>query len=157
MADFKIDRIRFKWKGDWLAGTQYVKDDIVRYGAKVYTCIEVHIADSNFYNDLDNATPKWSLTMSGQSWTGNWQPNKFYKIGEVASQTNLSTTVSGTVSSFDPLTHKIYLYNVVGGEFTTGENLIGANSATTKNVIAVNDQELSAKACLLYTSDAADE
>ena len=84
MADFKIDRIRFKWKGDWLAGTQYVKDDIVRYGAKVYTCIEVHIADSNFYNDLDNATPKWSLTMSGQSWTGNWQPNKFYKIGEVA-------------------------------------------------------------------------
>jgi len=69
-----------------------------------------------------------------------------YTIGEVVSQTSLSTTVSGVVSSFDPLTHKIYLYNVVGGEFTTGENLIGANSATTKNVIAVNDQELSAKA-----------
>jgi hypothetical protein len=84
MADFKIDRIRFKWKGDWLAGTQYVKDDIVRYGAKVYTCVEVHFADSNFYNDLDNATPRWSQMMDGQSWTGNWQPNKFYKIGEIA-------------------------------------------------------------------------
>ena len=28
MADFRIDRIRFRWRGDWSAGTLYVKDDV---------------------------------------------------------------------------------------------------------------------------------
>ena len=54
MADFKIDRIRFRWRGDWVAGTSYIKDDIVRYGAKIFVSIEMHTADANFYNDLDN-------------------------------------------------------------------------------------------------------
>ena len=31
MADFRIDRIRFKWRGDWSAGTLYVKDDVLRF------------------------------------------------------------------------------------------------------------------------------
>ena len=35
MADFRIDRIRFRWRGDWSAGTLYVKDDVLRFGAKV--------------------------------------------------------------------------------------------------------------------------
>ena len=29
MADFRIDRIRFRWKNVWATGTNYVKDDIV--------------------------------------------------------------------------------------------------------------------------------
>ena len=42
MADFRIDRIRFKFRGYWSAGTLYVKDDVLRFGAKVYVCVEVH-------------------------------------------------------------------------------------------------------------------
>ena len=84
MADFKIDRIRFRWRGDWVAGTSYIKDDIVRYGAKIFVSIEMHTADANFYNDLDNIVPRWSQMMDGQSWTGNWKTSNFYKVGEVA-------------------------------------------------------------------------
>src|SRR6056300_697569 len=83
MADFRIDRIRFRWRGDWTANTLYVKDDVLRYGAKVFVCIEVHTSDSNFYNDLNNSTPRWSQMMDGQSWTGAWQPSTFYKVGEL--------------------------------------------------------------------------
>ena len=28
MAEFKLGRIRFIWKGDWVTGTTYYKDDI---------------------------------------------------------------------------------------------------------------------------------
>jgi hypothetical protein len=83
MADFRIDRIRFRWRGDWSANTLYVKDDVLRYGAKVFVCVEVHTSDTNFYNDLNNATPRWSQMMDGQSWTGDWAPSTFYKIGEL--------------------------------------------------------------------------
>ena len=44
MAEFKLDRIRFRYRGDWSSATNYVKDDVIRYGAKVYVCIEVHQA-----------------------------------------------------------------------------------------------------------------
>ena len=30
MADFKLGRLKFVWKGNWVTATAYVKDDIVR-------------------------------------------------------------------------------------------------------------------------------
>ena len=36
MADFKLGRIKFKWRGDWATSTAYVVDDIVKYGGNVY-------------------------------------------------------------------------------------------------------------------------
>ena len=65
MAEFKLDRIRFRYRGDWSAATNYVKDDVIRFGAKVYVCIEVHQADANFYNDLNNSTPRWGMVRHG--------------------------------------------------------------------------------------------
>ena len=83
MAEFKLDRIRFRYRGDWSAATNYVKDDVIRFGAKVYVCIEVHQADANFYNDLNNSTPRWVQMMDGQAWTGEWQAATFYRIGDL--------------------------------------------------------------------------
>ena len=83
MAEFKLDRIRFRYRGDWNSATNYVKDDVIRYGAKVYVCIEVHQADANFYNDLNNSTPRWVQMMDGQAWTGEWQAATFYRIGDL--------------------------------------------------------------------------
>jgi len=34
MAEFKLGRIRFIWKGEWAAGTSYLKDDVVRETVK---------------------------------------------------------------------------------------------------------------------------
>ena len=69
MADFLTDRIRFRWRGDWSAQHPYVKDDVLRYGAKVFVCVEVHTSDTNFYNDLNNTISRWVQMMDGQSWT----------------------------------------------------------------------------------------
>jgi hypothetical protein len=103
MADFRIDRIRFRWRGDWQANTLYVKDDVLRYGAKVFVCIAVHTSDSNFYNDLNNQVPRWVQMMDGQSWTGEWQPATFYKVGELVKVGGLIyKCIEGHISNADP-------------------------------------------------------
>ena len=103
MADFRIDRIRFRWRGDWQTNTLYVKDDVLRFGAKVFVCIEVHTSDSNFYNDLNNSTPRWIQMMDGQSWTGVWQPSTFYKVGELVKVGGLIyKCIEGHLSNADP-------------------------------------------------------
>ena len=42
MADFKLGRLKFKWRGDWATSTGYVIDDIVKYGGNTYVCIQNH-------------------------------------------------------------------------------------------------------------------
>ena len=96
MADFKINRIRFTWKGDWVATTlslptAYIKDDIVRYGGKSYVCLVGHGASVDFNTDLnfvnvdvepDVPAPKWGLWLDGYEWKGAWTPNTFYDLGD---------------------------------------------------------------------------
>ena len=83
MADFKISNIRFTWKGPWSGTTSYIKDDVVRYNNKTYTCDVTHTSAVDFYTDLNAATPKWTLTIDGQAWKGNWANATFYKLNDV--------------------------------------------------------------------------
>jgi len=103
MAEFKIDRIRFRWRDSWSAGVVYVKDDIVRYGAKVYVCLIAHTANTNFYADLDAAESKWTQMMDGQSWTGDWTPDTFYKVNDLAKLGSVVwKCLEGHTSNVDP-------------------------------------------------------
>jgi len=83
MAEFKLGRLRFVWKGAWLATTLYVKDDIVRNGGKSYVCLNGHTANTDFYSDLNAATPKWSLMTDGVEWKNTWQISTYYKLSDI--------------------------------------------------------------------------
>ena len=83
MAEFKLGRIRFIWKGDWVASTVYVKDDIVRYGGSTFVCVIGHTADSDFYTDLDNVPARWNQLSEGQQWQGNWTTSTYYKVNDI--------------------------------------------------------------------------
>ena len=83
MAEFKLGRLRFIWKGLWTTSTTYVKDDIVRFGGKSYVCLVGHIAHANFYTDLNATTPLWALMTDGVSWAGTWATSTEYKIGDI--------------------------------------------------------------------------
>lgn len=92
MADFKISRIRFKWRGSWLTGTAYTKDDIVQYAGKSYVCLIGHTASVDFNTDLEyvnNATipptssPKWELWVDGYDWRSTWQTATLYNLGDL--------------------------------------------------------------------------
>jgi len=86
MAEFNIDRIRFRWKNIWTVSTVYRKDDIVHYQGKAYVCLIGHTSqslDTNFYTDLNHSNPKWSLMLDGFVWRGNWSNTTFYSVGEI--------------------------------------------------------------------------
>ncbi len=83
MADFKIGKIRFTWRGAWTNGYAYVKDDIVRYGAKTYVCMVTHTSGVNFNTDLAASPTKWNEMVDGFEWTGDWAPTTFYQLNDL--------------------------------------------------------------------------
>ena len=52
MAEFKLDRIRFNWKGEWNQSTAYGKDDMVYYRGKTYACITAHTSTTDFFESF---------------------------------------------------------------------------------------------------------
>jgi len=80
MAEFKLGRIRFIWKGDWSASTVYYKDDIVRNGGNVYVALSGHTSSVDFANDQ---SIHWNKMSDGQDWKSDWLVNTYYKINDV--------------------------------------------------------------------------
>jgi hypothetical protein len=69
MAEFKLGRLKFVWKGQWAASATYIKDDIVNYGGKSYVCVQGHVASAtDFY--VDDAANRWDLMNDGFAWRG---------------------------------------------------------------------------------------
>jgi hypothetical protein len=82
MAEFKLGRLRFVWKGAWSAAVQYSKDDIVRYGGSTYVSLVGHTSTSSF--PTDQTANKWQLMSEGIEWVSDpWQPNTAYKQNDI--------------------------------------------------------------------------
>ena len=80
MAEFKLGRIRFVWKGAWVTGTVYYKDDIVRSGGRTYICISGHTSSAQFYTD---ASTKWQKFSDGTEWQNDWVSGQVYKVNDI--------------------------------------------------------------------------
>jgi len=83
MAEFKLGRIRFVWKDNWSASTQYYIDDVIRYGGRTYICAVSHVSDNDFYVDLTYSPTRWDQMSDGQEWKGDWTASTFYKQNDV--------------------------------------------------------------------------
>src|SRR6056300_53317 len=84
MADFKLGRIKFKWRGDWATSTAYLVDDIVKYGGNTYVVVENHTSQSTspaFYTDL--TAGKYELHTEGLYFKGNWAGSTHYKLNDL--------------------------------------------------------------------------
>ena len=51
MAEFKLERFKYTWKGDWVTGTAYKRDDVIRVGGKSYVCVITHVSNPAFRTD----------------------------------------------------------------------------------------------------------
>ena len=83
MAEFKLGRIRFVWKDAWSTDTIYYKDDVVRFGGRIYICVIGHTASADFFTDFEVVPPKWNLVSDGQTWKGDWTPDTGYVYGDI--------------------------------------------------------------------------
>jgi hypothetical protein len=79
MAEFKLGRIKFVWKGAWAAGTNYYKDDVVSAGGVSYICINGHTSNSTFVAGVAN----WQQMAGGTLWRGTWASTTGYNVGDL--------------------------------------------------------------------------
>jgi hypothetical protein len=92
MAEFKISRIRYTWRDSWETATQYIKDDIVRYGGQTWVCFRGHTASTFAEDQLylanpddTDPTPAWRKMTDGQAFVGDWNDGTLYNPGDVTS------------------------------------------------------------------------
>ena len=110
MADFKLGRLKFVWKGDWTTATAYVKDDIVRYGGNAFVIESAHTSGT-FATDL--AASRLSKIAGGTEYTGDWATATAYKVDDLVSyngtvyRANQDHTAAGSFLS-DELKWDVY-------------------------------------------------
>jgi len=89
MADFRLGRLKFNWRGAWAASTAYVIDDIVSFKGNTYVCVVNHTSAASETSwastDLNIATPRWQLHVPGVRIMGVWTPNTFYAKNDLIS------------------------------------------------------------------------
>jgi len=138
MAEFKISRFRYTWKGNWDTDTvTYNKDDVVYYDGSSWVCIRQH-APSLFNNDQTyippgetNAAPAWVKMTEGQTFSGPWtsatlfEPNTLVLHGGNVYLCIASHTSSANFSS-----------DIINWEvFATGHNFRNEWTATTRYLV----------------------
>jgi len=89
MAEFKISRIRYTWKGTWSTATTYNKDDVVNFGGGSWVCIRQHTSsafndDLTFIPEGDTITqPAWIKMTDGYQWRDAWESGTLYSPGDI--------------------------------------------------------------------------
>ncbi len=71
------------WKDNWVAGTIYKANDLVKYGGNIYLCNTGHTAAATNALGLEADTLKWDLFSEGQDWKQNWAISTRYKVNDI--------------------------------------------------------------------------
>ena len=118
MAEFKLERFKYNWRGDWQTGTSYKRDDVVRVNGKSYVCVITHASSFAFRTDLNailpgsvppQPEPKWVVMTSGFSFIGDWTSAIDYNLGDIVkyngslwlcSDSHISTNFTSDVSNW---------------------------------------------------------
>ncbi len=88
MAEFKIGRLRYTWRGQWATQTFYNRDAVVEFNGKTYIALEPHDS-GDFYDDLVQTneqgavTPYWEMMLDGRAWKQEWTPVTYYSLGNI--------------------------------------------------------------------------
>ena len=112
MADFRLGRLKFNWRGDWTAATAYVIDDIVKFGANTYVASANHTSVSSAAQWYGTDAGSWSLHTEGIYNAGEWAAATFYKLNDIVKYGNIlyrTTTPHTTTATFDIAKFSAYL------------------------------------------------
>jgi len=116
MADFRLGRLKFNWRGSWSATTAFEIDDIVKFGGNTYVCVANHTSaasEAAFYTDDLGATPtRWNVHVPGYEVKGTWTASYFYKLNDLVTYGNtiyVCTTQHASGSTFDATKFSTYL------------------------------------------------
>ena len=135
MADFRLGRLKFNWRGAWVPSEAYVIDDIVSFKGNTYVCVVNHTSASDetlwANTDYNIATPRWQLHVPGIRIMGNWTGNTFFAVNDLvaygANQYLCQTDHTSTANEEDFYTNDLSNWSL----YTAGTTYKGDWSAGT--------------------------
>jgi len=147
MADFRLGRLKFNWRGDWASSTAYVIDDIVKFGANTYVCTSNHTSTADETTWYSTDASNWSVHVEGIRNVGTYDQGTFYKVNDVLKYGNTQYRVTAgigtteslefaasqytpTQASYDPVTGVLTLV-VNGHGLTSGDKIKIAEKSIT--------------------------
>jgi len=69
-----------KYTNNWITGTVYGLNSLVKYGGIVYKCTSTHVSTV-----FESETDKWEVFYLGVEWKDNWSPSVIYKLNDLVS------------------------------------------------------------------------
>ena len=99
MADFRLGRLKFNWRGDWTPSTEYVIDDIVKFGANTYVVTTNHTSTANDRDWYDTDVSYWSLHVEGIRNVGSYSAGTFYKVNDILKYGNTQYRVTAGIGT----------------------------------------------------------
>ena len=107
----------FMYLGDWAGTTRYKLNDIVKYGASTWICIDDHTSTTSF------ETAKWSIFVEGLEFESSWDNAAVYQIGDVITYGGYSYIAKRNNTASNPSTGVNALLD--WSVYTTGFNFNG--------------------------------
>ena len=99
MADFRLGRLKFNWRGDWAPSTEYVIDDIVKFGANTYVVTTNHTSAASETDWYDTDASYWSLHVEGIRNVGTYTEGTFYKVNDILKYGNTQYRVTAGIGT----------------------------------------------------------
>ena len=116
MADFRLGRLKFNWTGDWTVATDYVIDDIVKFGANTYVAKTNHTSSSNETMWYSQDLQYWDLHTESLENKGDWATATFYKLNDLVKYGNsVYRVIQGHTSQAEFLTDETKFELFVAG------------------------------------------
>ena len=72
-----------RWRGEWSTGIEYIPNDIVQYGARLYICLNQHNSVSDSTLGLEQDTANWQIYAEGLDFKGDWTTSTRYIVNDV--------------------------------------------------------------------------
>jgi len=117
ISTISLGKVKFNWKGDWATSTAYVKDDVVKYGPNVYTCLTAHTSQGTFAPDI----AKWDLMVAGLENAGVWGSGTLYQLGQTVTYGGAVYIAIQESTNQNPYTETAYWQRFVDGQQFEGE------------------------------------
>ena len=71
------------WLGNWEPQREYIPDNIVRYGGRIYICLNKHTSAVDSTTGLEADLVNWEIFAEGLDFQGDWATSYDYKINDL--------------------------------------------------------------------------
>lgn len=154
MAEFKINRFRYNWRGNWQASTNYNRDDVVIRTGNVYYCISQHTSTATFATDQPT---RWAVMSESNAYRGTWSNAVVYAVNDIVTHGGqiyrcVSSHTSQALFSTSIANWQLYLASTrFIGEWATGTLYKVGEAVSLSGVVYVANTEHTAAGTLEST------